>query len=115
MDNKTIRRLNLDGLIAEAGTIEALARKTSTDPNYLSQIRGGFREMGEDYARRIEAGLEKPVGWMDALQFSPAGGADELIRIRDSLSESDREAWITHGRLLMNKPPHEGQDGQGAE
>lgn len=68
MDNKTIRRLNLHGLIDEYGTIEALARATGTVANYLSQIKGGSREMGDAVAKAGAAdGERKGVDGLAAL------------------------------------------------
>lgn len=68
-----IRRDNLELLIAEIGTIEALAEKTGTSSGYISQLRTQApesrnktpRNIGDAIARRIEIGMEKEVGWMD--------------------------------------------------
>lgn len=112
MDNKTIRRINLDGLIAQFETIEALAKATNTVANYLSQIKGGSRKMGDATARKLERALDKEPGWIDVLHFaSPddAMSATEALQILDSLSEDDREAWMKHGRLLV-----EGNTARGA-
>ncbi len=69
-----IRRKNLETLIREFLTMEALAEKASTTSVYLSQIRnraidsktGRPREMGTSMARRLEEAASKPRGWMDA-------------------------------------------------
>jgi hypothetical protein len=69
-----IRRANLLLLIEEAGTASRLGVLTDTPPSYISQVsRGvqnskgkGARVMGTDVARRIEAKMGKPRGWMDA-------------------------------------------------
>lgn len=68
-----IRRDNLELLIAEAGTLEALAVGAGTSSVYLSQIRTQAkdtktqrpRELGTPMARRLETSREKPPGWMD--------------------------------------------------
>jgi hypothetical protein len=104
MDNKTIRRINLIGLIAEFGTIEALARATGSVANYLSQIKSGSRNMGDALARQMESRMAKEMGWMDSPHFaSPEAtmSATEALQILDALSAEDREAWMRHGRLLV--------------
>lgn len=70
-----IRRANLEALIREFGTLEALASAADTTSVYLSQVRNSTpdvktkkpREMGSRMARRLEqlAGHVKPAGWMD--------------------------------------------------
>lgn len=70
-----IRRANLEALLREFPTLDALAAAAGSTSVYLSQIRnqtpdqksGKPREMGSKLARRLEAikGHEKPTGWMD--------------------------------------------------
>lgn len=80
-----IRRDNLERLIAEFGTMEALAAAADTTPVYLSQVRrqaidvktGKPRELGTGMARRLEKACDppKPVGWMDVpaeVVYAPA-------------------------------------------
>lgn len=76
MENKEIRRANMLLLSKRAGTMKALADATDSDPAHLSQIKSGFRDMGDDVARRFEARLEKPRGWMDVLQLDGASEPD---------------------------------------
>lgn len=71
MDVKETRRRKLAQLIAEFGTTE-VANRASTAPNYISQIatkvktpKGTIRQVGDQLARKIEAGFLKPNGWMD--------------------------------------------------
>lgn len=71
---KEIRLLNLEALINEFGSLEAIANACEM-PNtvYLSQIRsrqkdlktGEPRNMGDKVARKLEDGCKKPHGWMD--------------------------------------------------
>jgi len=73
--NDEIRRRNLEIAIKRIGTAAKLAEASSTSPAYLSQIRnrspasgtGRPKMMGEDVARRIEAALGEPHGWMDTV------------------------------------------------
>lgn len=76
-----IRRANLEALLREFPTMDALAAAAGSTSVYLSQIRnqtpdqktGKPREMGSKLARRLEAiaGHEKPTGWMD-IEHDPA-------------------------------------------
>lgn len=67
------RRANMERLVKEFGTLDAVAGKGGTTSIYLSQIRnqspdkktGRLREMGTAMARRLETGAKKPRGWMD--------------------------------------------------
>lgn len=68
-----IRLENLELLIEEIGSGEAVAEKAGTSPVYLSQLRhkaidsktGKPRQIGDPLARKLEGGCGKEVGWMD--------------------------------------------------
>lgn len=68
-----IRRANLLTLIQEAGNASRLALLTDVPAPYISQVSrgvarskgGATRTMGPDIARRMEAKMGKPRGWMD--------------------------------------------------
>lgn len=68
-----IRRANLEALVIERGSLDAVATLAETSQIYLSQIRhqtidgktGKPRKMGGIIARRLEKGSSKPDGWMD--------------------------------------------------
>lgn len=66
MNQNEIRQLNLSLLISEAGTINELAARTGVGRVYVSHCKSGFRNIGDDVARRFEDGMKKPHGWMDA-------------------------------------------------
>lgn len=71
--NDEVRRLNLLVAIKRTHTAAKLAALAETAPAYLSQIKrqsldsksGTPKAMGDDVARRIEAALKEPSGWMD--------------------------------------------------
>lgn len=70
MDVKSTRRENLAVLVSECHpqTLAELERRTGVKANYLSQVTGRGprpRNMGDQVARRLEVGMQKPVGWMD--------------------------------------------------
>lgn len=87
-----IRRANLEALLLEFQTLDALAAAAGSTSVYLSQIRNRYkdrksgkpREMGSQMARRLEAipGHEKPTGWMDIEH-----DADQAAAIRLSVAE----------------------------
>lgn len=62
-----IRLANLALLKKEFGTDVILAELGNTSAAYLSQIRSKKtpRSMGDEVARNLEIGCNKPVGWMD--------------------------------------------------
>jgi hypothetical protein len=62
-----IRRLNLSLLKKEFRTYVKIARLAHTDAAYLTQIMSTKtkRNMGDELARSLELGCNKPVGWMD--------------------------------------------------
>lgn len=108
VDNKTTRRLNLEGLIGESETIAKLAKLHDLNESLLSQIRTGKRNVGDKLARKIEENVGKPTGWMDVPHFKSADLAveyAELMHIYDSLNDKDREAWIALGRSLSERGP----------
>ena len=73
---KTIAEIRLDNLtllIEEFGSQDEIARRAGTSPVYISQLinrtpdfkTGKPRQVGDPMARRVEAGCEKEVGWLD--------------------------------------------------
>ncbi len=70
-----IRRTNLELAIQQfGGRAVALANAAGLSAAYISQIRtkapdsksGKPKTLGDDAARKIEAAMEAPAGWMDA-------------------------------------------------
>lgn len=68
-----IRRENLVVAIERAGSAAKLAAKAELSSAYLSQLKtrqaqsstGKLRTMGDAVARKIEAAINAPLGWMD--------------------------------------------------
>lgn len=67
-----IRLRKLKQLVAQSGSIVAVADAINTAPAYLSQILNGAksstgtpRSVGSKLARKIEEAFGKPIGWMD--------------------------------------------------
>lgn len=100
-----VRLQNLDVLVEEAGSAAELARRTDSDPSYISQIRtratygrGVTRRVGEKFARRLEDAMAKPRGWMDVPRVirqqepRPAGGP----QFREALLDDFRPGVYRH-------------------
>lgn len=72
--NDEIRRLNMLVAMKRVGNAAKLAERVATSPAYISQIKnrtpdsksGTPKALGDEVARRIEAALSEPAGWMDA-------------------------------------------------
>ncbi|AZV94470.1 hypothetical protein CBF45_12670 [Bordetella sp. J329] len=108
-----IRLINLESLVAEAGTADALAERSGVSPVYVSQIRsraidrktGKARNLGSAAARKLEKGMGKEEGWMDRDHSGsptptyPNGWPFERIQRSDfdRLSDSQKAAiedWV---------------------
>lgn len=87
MDIREVRRLRMEELAEEFGTLEEVGKRAGLGANWLSQIRGG-RGMGHKTARRLEEGCRKPRGWMDI----PPGMPDKILEKWLRLTDSQRKA-----------------------
>lgn len=70
MNVREKRLINLKRLAAQyhKGKLAGVAERAGTDPNYLYQITGGSRSMGDDLARRIEEAYNLVSGAFDRLE-----------------------------------------------
>jgi hypothetical protein len=74
MDVTETRHRNLLALLAELGASGVTKLKDQAQKlgalgsSYLSQLKAG-KKMGDDTARKIEAALRRPHGWMDQPQW----------------------------------------------
>lgn len=116
-----IRHTNLENLIAEMGTQDKVAELGGTSSVYLSQIKnqtpdaktGKLRQMGDDMARKLEAGCGKPKGWMDNVHPIKIKGVMQFPRMESSSaviaseanqpSESRFDAWTLAAIELLQK------------
>lgn len=92
------RLTNLQTLIREFGSIVAVAKRAETAPNYISQIinrtvsrTGKPRGVGNDLARKLEAGCNKPHGWMDQEHQSTLTTEDQTFvhRVEQEVANYD--------------------------
>lgn len=91
MSRQKTRRENLKRLIAEYGTISALAEVVDTSEKYLGQLiretqhsSGRTRTLGDELADRIESACGLPQGWLDTIhgQEEPKLSAQEFELVR---------------------------------
>ncbi|MFM7737795.1 MAG: helix-turn-helix domain-containing protein, partial [Planctomycetota bacterium] len=65
-DILTRRVQNLRVLVGRHGGASSLAKKVQlSGPSYISQILSGVRPLTEKTARKFEAQLGLPMGWLD--------------------------------------------------
>ena len=68
---KSLREVRRDNLLLVLASLgghggqKKLSEKSGIYHTYISNLRLGNREMGEDIARKIEAAMGLSVGWMD--------------------------------------------------
>lgn len=101
-----IRHRNLLALIEEAGNAARLAERTGVAAPYISQVKkrvttpsGTPRGIGDDVARKLEAGMGKPTGWLDQAELSPA--ERDLLALFRRLSDDGRAYAVARlSRLL---------------
>ncbi len=67
-----MRKRNLLVLVGRYGRQQALADAVGLSVQYINQMLSGHRSIGEKTARKIEAALQLPFGWMDV----DSSGAD---------------------------------------
>lgn len=92
MTRNAIRLANLKHLVAEYGTITALAEASGTSEKYLSQLlneaplpSGARRKIGDKTVGNIETGCQLPPGWMDTDHSS------EKLPVSSPLSRAELE------------------------
>jgi len=91
METTTIRLNNLRRLVAGYESQQAFAEVAGLSVQYLNQLLGGHRNIGEKTARKIEVALRLEVGWLDR-------GAE---RREDQVGANDREAGLSRRALMV--------------
>lgn len=107
--NDVIRRQNLEEAIRLAGSARKLADLVETSPAYLSQLKnqtpdsktGKAKMMGDDMARRIEAAIGVPAGWLDTShEPAPESASHGLVRSsHPDDAPSDDVIWVPESRI----------------
>jgi len=103
-----IRRRNLELLIEEFGSQAAVAYTCKTSVSYISQIisrfsrkrDGKIAELGTKFARVLETGCNKPLGWMD-VSHEVDSEEIELVQLYDKMNDEMREVLLNHARLMV--------------
>ena len=83
MSTKEVRRQNLQLILSSLGGHGAqkiLSEKSGIHHTYISNIRLGNREMGEEIARKIEATMGLTVGWMDQIHSTIADESAAYVK-----------------------------------
>ena len=91
METTTIRLNNLRRLVAGYESQQAFAEVAGLSVQYLNQLLGGHRNIGEKTARKIEVALRLEVGWLDR-------GAE---RREDRIGANDQGAGLSRRALMM--------------
>lgn len=116
---KTVQQIRLSNfrlLLTEAGSQAELARRSELKQPYINQLAKGARHadgkprsIGDEAARKLETGMDKPVGWMDrdhsmAMLFSELNGLEgQLITIYRQLDDHGRDELLTLANNLLSK------------
>lgn len=117
-----IRRANLNLLLKEVGEgrgdAAKLARLTGVKAPTISQLRrqthytnGVERTMGDDIARKLEQGMDKPLGWMDH-PHDTTRSRDEVdfLRTFRTLTSEQREHLAATAELFAKNNRSAGPD-----
>ena len=112
-----IRLKNLGRLIAEAGSLSALAERAKVSAANLSHVRAGTpypsgtpRRMGDRLASKLEQAMGKPPGWMneppppDVLPLPPGGGFPVISWVQAGTWTEARELPADTARLHSPVP-----------
>lgn len=114
--SQQIRLENFDRLLSEAGSQAALSQRCNLTAPYVSQLKkrvpletGAPRSIGDEAARKLEHGMGKPKGWMDA-DHSGAPSFNELnaheaqmVTLFRKLTDDDRDEILQHINKVFNQ------------
>jgi hypothetical protein len=116
---KTAQQIRMDNfrlLLAEAGSQTALHRRTNIPQPYINQLAKGTktasgkeRSLGDDTARRLEKGMDRPVGWLDkdrsmSMLLSELNGLEgQLVTLFRALGDDGREELLSVANTLFSK------------
>lgn len=115
METKDIRRANLAALLKRH--IEKHPKSTKAEfavlcglvPAQLSQLTGdkSFRNIGGKLARKIEASLDLPNGWLDALQGESGQDSNvSYIGVKENKGHFPLISWVSAGSWLEAVEPY---------
>lgn len=80
------RRAKLKSLVGDdAGAQAQLARDVQTPRSHLSAILAGRRGIGDALAAKIERAREKPAGWFDVEEDTPAAFSPEVAQLAQAI------------------------------
>lgn len=113
MENKEIRKANLESLIEqkklESGMTKAqFAESIDTSPAALSQLMGDKpnRNIGDKMARKIENALNLPSGWMDTLHSNDSESNVSYRGINETRGSYPVISWVSAGQWIEALEPY---------
>ncbi|MES9980636.1 MAG: helix-turn-helix transcriptional regulator [Candidatus Thiodiazotropha sp. 6PLUC5] len=106
MNIKTIRKANLVEQIACFHSQREFSEQVGLTPAHVSQMVTGRRNMGDVVARRIEAGMDLPEGYMDVQH--PVDGVEYQYpklkgRTQTAVSDGDNLETLLMSVRQMNQ------------
>ncbi|WP_369788347.1 LexA family protein [Rouxiella sp. WC2420] len=116
METKDIRRANLAALLKDhlgkhpESTRAEFAVLCGLVPAQLSQLTGekSFRNIGGNLARKIEASLKLPNGWLDTLQNGTSENTSNVsyVGVKESKGQYPLVSWVSAGCWLEAVEPY---------
>jgi hypothetical protein len=114
--SQEIRLANLRLLVEQAGSKAKLSQQTGVPAPFITQLVNGIpqpsgnpRKLGDDTARRLEIGMLKGEGWMDADHDAAAKGAWPFVLLSQkqaaALNSANRETVERLALHLLNSQP----------
>ena len=93
IDSKTIRMVNYQTLmhefsnradqkgLSDHGFLKRFADHGGLSVRYLSHINNGRKPIGDQVARQMELGFDKPAGWLDREQELVESGGEKKMAV----------------------------------
>nr|WP_318382705.1 LexA family transcriptional regulator [uncultured Enterobacter sp.] len=113
MENKEIRKVNLEALFEQKRVEEGLtkaqfAELADMSPAMLSQLIGENpnRNVGDRLARKIETALSLPVGWMDSLHSKDTPGNVSFSGKHEPKGSYPVISWVSAGEWMEAVEPY---------
>lgn len=97
-----LRREKLKKLAEKAGGSAALAKQYNLNPDYLYQLIGGRRNIGEKSARNLERSLHLPDRWLDSENGEVEVTAESLKSVEINLDSNPAYPSIRRVRFKLS-------------
>ncbi len=99
------RKQNINALTAEYSRGVIADKMGYKDTVYVNQLCGGHADMGSRTARKLEAALSLPSGWMDKAHDTTTDNPDKirLLEIWELMTDDERSQLLKIGAALAEK------------